>query len=127
MEYFLLVNTHPFHFSLYLISFQGVRLPSQKVLSELSEIERNTILREGYTLLTLYCKENCEEIIDFLENLSQSKGFEELYVYIPPNQTENFLIISNFRYLEKIENLTISNLKKEICEHMLNPPIECWV
>lgn len=107
--------------------FPTEKLPSERILRELSEDEKNTIIRKGFTLIMLYCN-NCSEVENFLENLIQTKGFEEIYLYIPKsNQSENFIIVSNYRYLEKISNLTTNNLKGNICKFMINPPIECWV
>jgi len=119
--------------------FSQPKLPEVNDIDyELTDQEKNLVLRQGKVLLEFFYGSSCKgcqnkiSFLDFLANQYKDKSFLEKILVNESTPKLNILgfnitqdkIYLDERYLEG-ENITEQNVKDILCEVMIVPPVEC--
>jgi len=62
-----------------------------------------------------------EMILDIIENLSKTKGYNQIEIHLPEENGEDLIIVGNSRLLE----VAIANLIDNACKYSNNKPVKC--
>ena len=107
-----------------------IKLPKTRIFSNASLEEELGVLRSGHTLIRFSFNENCEgclEMKNFLENLTYSPGFEEIYLEEVYNQTltQPKILIASIYGWNETQTTNQTFVFELLCNLMINPPLEC--
>ena len=107
-----------------------IKLPKSRIFSNATLEEELGILRSKHTLIRFSFNEDCEgclEMKEFLENLTYSPGFEEIYLEEVYNQslTQPQILIASIYGWNETQTSNQTLVFELICNLMINPPLEC--
>lgn len=100
-----------------------VELPKEKVLSRISEAQRDILLRDGYTLI-YYNYTSEDEIKRYLEYFV-SKNDAYLIGNNVGNLSEDFLKVESLKGSREMKDPSLNDTIDLICEIITYPPLEC--
>ncbi|MCX8190580.1 MAG: hypothetical protein N3D78_00055 [Candidatus Aenigmarchaeota archaeon] len=109
----------------YTLVFQTpeVELPKEKVLSRISETQRDILLRDGYTLI-YYNYTSEDEIKRYLEYFV-SKNDAYLIGNNVGSLGEDFLKVESLKGSREMKDPSLNDTIDLICEIITYPPLEC--
>jgi hypothetical protein len=106
-------------------------LPKENIVKNLSKEEERMIIQNGYTLVNFYVSEkcaDCEELELFLKDLVRTREFNRVFLNLKDsNVSYSVAMLWSLRGSKRLENFTKEEVKREICNLMINPPAECFL